>query len=373
MRIWLPFLYLIQLENNSSFYYILILSHTTYLMISLFVCYIMVNNLRYIRVGNIKISNQGRRFIYLLLIYGLLILLFLNKNLPVFNSGGSDAIVRFNQESRLNGLLLSSLYLPIIGCVILIFAGSRSGFLLIFLIILLTAAGKKAGVLGGVHLLVLLVLVTRKVPKFVIGSLPFLPILAVGFAVYQLIGSSSQARLTTLLFFDNIFNLMDIIQISASLFLIQLFDWGGLVYLESYMHKESAYDYFFNPFHKVLGTGGVDKMLGPYLNYKLFGSEIPNGSNMTFPIELYALGGSLPMIMASLLSVPLMMVSAYFVRFRREVSTLTLILLCIFYQFFTFAYPDLVNGYIYLIFNLFTLTVMFIVYSLLRVCLNRNT
>lgn len=338
--------------------------HIMYTIISIGLISVLFIRVASVSTGTVKGNKKQNKFLYLLVLYGVVVSLLFNVKLPIFNSGGSDAIVKFHEESRLSGLLLQSFSLPVMGCIALLLNGKKSKLLYILCAFFLIAAGKKAGILTGIHFMTLFVVMYGCSPKYLMKLLPLLFVIGFGFASLQLLRSTPIESIKIIEFLNNIEAFWRIIFISASLFLIQLYEWGGYEFLLTYKISENAFEYFFNPFLKVLDAGGVDKMLGPFLNYKLFGSNIPNGSNMTLPIELFALGGLAPMFLGSIISVIFFVFGFIFLIRDKTMTPLKLILFGTFFKFYLFIYPDIVNGYIFLFFDLIIIFLLYVGLSL---------
>lgn len=374
MRFFLPLIYLYFFcyppPEYYGFYIQITIVHT---FISIFFLAPVIS--AFFRIPNgsnrMLIENNyiDKVFLPICVFYAIFVIAYFGGQLPLFSGAGSNAIVEFDNNSKIGNLVLSSLLISQIACVCLFFKTKKIYLKIILFLIgffIAISAGKKAGLLEYASVIIFACYYYNiKLPNFLLYGVPFMFII-LGFFVLQLLRTNvglsfsdlSLNSIPTLLDGFSIHGL-NVIFFSANVYLIQLFEWGGLEYFLDYSKFENAADYFFNPIFKVLGIGGVDKSIGVYLNYNIFDSTFSNGANMTIPLELYAFYGSHGLFISLFPMLILAFVLWKNISFKGT-SSILLIFNIISFKFITYIYGDLLNGYKVFLFMIVLIAILIV-------------
>ena len=262
---------------------------------------------------NVNNNKNGALILLLSLIF---IISFLTP-LPLFQEGGSDAIVLMQNESSsktstwlFSGTLLVLSY-PLY---FLIFLERKSikKFLYIFILIFISiSSGKKAGMLDFLSTIILVASVYivfektfgfKKIILFIFCA--FLTLFFAFFQFYKTLGLDISGVLVSDIFLV-VYNLTTN---SFSSYLEQIHNLNGINYISIYSNALGdfgSFKYFFNSFIKIISpSNGIDKSIGPFLNKMIYDSEIPNGVNPTLFYEFIFIFGSKYFAFLSFIFVP---------------------------------------------------------------------
>jgi hypothetical protein len=319
LRILIPgiwcFDYLISnLKNEDS---LLILGHLLYLIILLIgflkIFTFVFDKQRKIELSNSFINDNFQPLPYLLLFFIFVILFF--TPLPLFQSGGSDAVVLMQEEAKgatwfFSGAL-SILSYPIFFLIFLEQNTRRKIFYFLLVLFTSISAGKKTGILEFLINFILIASFYHCIYKYVNLKTIFLIIIGIllsfTFAIFQY--TQTIAIDYNSINYSESFNLL--LKLSTSSFtsyLEQIHVLGGIKYLQIYsdqLGELGPINYFFNSFIKVFNSsGGIQKGIGPFLNYMIYNSEIPNGVNPTLFYEFMFIGGKKNWAYLSFLIIP---------------------------------------------------------------------
>lgn len=312
-RVYLPLLYLIYIYftdlSNNYVYAITLLQVFGFFLFSLLIIKkIYISSFQIDRTP-LKVQNLNNRiYIFLSLIYSFFVLLYLNKQIPLFNPGGSEAILFLNESSRFSALLLSGLTISKLACVTKFFQKRNRLLWTLLLIFLCLLTGKKAGILDVIWLITLGSIYyqksigIKKINIFLFFNFVIL------FAFYQYQKTKYLGSIISLDFFDyrNFITIpsvfLNIFYFASNVHLIQLFEWGGLGYFLDYSSEVDPFNYFLNPILKLLNIGGVERTLGTYLTNNLFNADISVGAPMTLFLESLSVGGFLGALFGLLIS-----------------------------------------------------------------------
>jgi hypothetical protein len=238
------------------------------------------------------LSKSECRYINYSFLYGLFVIIYIGFDLPIFGKHGSDSLVVLNEESKLMGLLIAGLILTKLSLVTTFFISKRKLLSFIFLSILCLISGKKAAVLELLQLMTLGFLYYRTVKIYYLKWMLILTPMILYYIIMQYSGSKGVDPIDMI---SNISELpiilINLVYYASNIHLVQLFEWGALSDFYEYGQKVNALEYFLNPILKFLSLGGVERTLGTYLSYQLFGGDLPTGANMTLPLEAYATSG----------------------------------------------------------------------------------
>jgi len=359
MRFFLPSIYLIFFCYPPAEYHSIYIQITiVHILISIFFIPSVLQAFFYTPDGSnaLKIEDNyiDKIFLPLCVVYSILVIAYFGNQLPIFSGSGSNAIVEFDDNSKVGNLFLSSLLISQIACVCLFLKVKASYLKILFFMIgffIAISAGKKAGLLEyGSIIIFALYYFNIKLPNFILYGAPF-ALVILGFFILQLLRTNvglqlddiSLDTIPLLLEGLNIHGL-NVIFFSANVYLIQLFEWGAMDYLLEYSTYENASDYFFNPIYKVLGIGGVDRSIGVFLNYNIFDSTFSNGANMTIPLELFTFFGTAGLFLSLF---PMLIIAVILWKNTKSGSNSAIFfianILC--FKFITYMYGDLLNGY----------------------------
>ncbi len=235
-----------------------------------------------------KYQRSGKYIIfYMLFIIYCLFIIMNYKYLPIFQSGGSDAFTIVNEKHKVLFWVSYSI-LPFL-VVYSIFYGvyHNNSFLSKFLIVLAftvsLATGKKTALINSVLYYAFAIYCLYDLKKKYIIYLSFLIVLSFIFVLYQF-GRTNGFETGALDFFDLVFK-------NSNSYLIEYFQLNALDFSQEYSESVSFIDYVLNPFLKVLGLGGIDLSIGPYVHQKLYSNMASNGANPTLFFESYFVFG----------------------------------------------------------------------------------
>ena len=307
-RILLPVYWSIEflLTNLNHQYYEIVLFHLLYLLVEAFlISYLMIyiiritKKYRKLRQNDdyiVSKNKEGNRYLLFSMI-GISFFFLLNFNtLPIFMSGGSDAIVALGEQQKTKTWImygfLGMFLLLLLFSIIYIKNIKKKYFLGTILFISAISTGKKAALISIFNKLIFvyyLFLIYK--PKLPIFKVFFVLLLSVFFIIYQF-SRTSGIEFELLEIFQILFNL---IYSSANSYLSQFIILDGVSYAQLYSNQlgdGGAFLYLFNPFLKFLFGIGIEKSIGPFLMYQFYGSEFPNGVNPTLFFEYIFVYGS---------------------------------------------------------------------------------
>jgi len=314
-RVLLPLYWCINwIYNNSSSSYVdIVLFHVLYLFIDatlilILLRYIIKKTYKYrifIYINHFKIRQKKYITLGIFIAFSLIIWLFFNYNsLPIFLNKGSDSIVllaeKFKIKIWISFNLLKVLLILLMFIVVLINNYRIKILYLIILFLFYISSGKKSALISALLNCTFLYFLLRKI-KINIKLLIFILLgtfTAVLFGVIQyqrtILGYVNINELFQN--FTNIFILgIKIFYISSTVYLEQFINLEGIKYAENYsqsLGNLGIFKYFLNPFLKFFFGTGIDKAIGPYLNYLIYGSNFPNGVNPTLFFEIIFIFGS---------------------------------------------------------------------------------
>ena len=319
--------YLFSDNNNDSF---IVFFHLVYLL-CLFVGFIFIYKIfiqHQKRLNEIASSfqHQGNYNLPFFLILCILLILFFTP-LPIFQSGGSDAIMLMQEEEKVttwffSGALLTLSY-PLYFLVFLD-KSKRNKIIYFSLLLMISAsAGKKAGILDFFTNLVLISSIfisfkrTFGLKMLLFGSL--LSSLTIFFALYQYLQTLG-FELNYSVLAQSLPVLFNLAKGSYSSYLEYMHNLGGLQIVQIYsdnLGDFGTFKYFFNSYLKVIDPNlGISKSIGPFLSYHIHGSDLPNGVNPTLFYELIFIYGNKYFGLASITLIPLIFL--FFVKISKK-------------------------------------------------------
>jgi hypothetical protein len=270
--------------------------------------------------------NQGNDGLPIFLILCILSILFFTP-LPVFQSGGSDAIMLMQEESKGATWFFSGALLTLSYPLYFLFFTDKSIrnkiIYFLFLIIISASAGKKGGILDFFTNLILIASIfmsfRRRFSFKIFLSALFLITLTIFFALYQYLQTIG-FELNSSVVAQSLPILYNLTTGSYTSYLEYLHNFGGLQTAQLYSDNLGDYGtfkYFFNSYLKIIDPSlGINKSIGPFLNYQINGSDLPNGVNPTFFYELIFIYGNKYFGLASLPFVPIFFL--FFVRIMKR-------------------------------------------------------
>jgi hypothetical protein len=307
--------------SDNKYTYVLLL-HFIYLFILIIFDIILLKNLikqsRFAKYKNNIFDQKRVHAIILFFGWAFLILFLILKPfpLPIFYERGSDAIVEISlQYNKYVWFYFGIMFAINLLASFIFFQSKKYSIKVIsFMLILLTSiiAGKKSGLLQVIANFTLLYLIfegreprlfrMRKNGFFIHKKMAFISLLisafliiAIYFALIQFKRTVGDNYITI-----NIFNLMPNFAIlvfsSSTAYLVQFITLEGIEYYKDYSESLGTLGivkYFLNPVFKFLFNIGIDKAIGPYLYYKLFGSDFPHGVNPTLFFEFIFITGNI--------------------------------------------------------------------------------
>jgi hypothetical protein len=300
--------------NIATQYYFLVFSHLIYLVLETILMILFFNKISLIiqkNRQNVSVNKNYSSLSYILIL-GLSILVYFST-IPLFEDGGSDAIVSMGETDKFSTWLVFGIIRIIITALLFFAYFENNNFkkLLFFLFIIFFSIldGKKGGVVFFFNSIIFThYFFSSKEPKinlrlFLISTIFIL--VSIVYAVIQFnrtIGLDIDYESLTI-GFNKIINLT---YSSFSSYLKQMIKLNGLKYAEAYSNNLGIFGtvkYLLNSFTKLLFGIGIDQAIGPYLNYSLFGSLFPNGVNPILFFECIFVGGNM---FYSILSFPLL-------------------------------------------------------------------
>lgn len=319
--------YLFSDFNNDRF---IVFSHLIYLL-SLFIGYIFIYKIfiqhqKRLNETSSSIQHQGNYSLPFFLILCILLILFFTP-LPIFQSGGSDAIMLMQEEAKgatwfFSGALITLSY-PLY--FLLFLDRSKRNKLIYFLLLIMVSAsaGKKGGILDFFTNLILIgsIFISFKRTfdfKMLLFATFFLS-LTIFFALYQY-SQTLGFELNSSVIAQSLPILYNLTTSSYTSYLEYIHNLGGLqtahIYSDS-LGDFGTFKYFFNSYLKVIDSHlGINKSIGPFLNYQINGSDLPNGVNPTLFYELIFIYGNKYFGLASLPLIPLILL--FFVRILKK-------------------------------------------------------
>lgn len=308
-RIFLPlfwcieFLYTHGLEHYG---FTIVLTHALYLILQgilllmLMIYIVNLANKNRVKRRNrryVEVKDRAGRWYAKFALIGIILFFVLNyQDLPLFSSGGSDAIMTLGEDQKIKTWLMYGLLgmLSYILIFSIIYTASKNKKYSYGLILIMSAivTGKKAAIISifGKFIFVYYVLAAIK-PSFPIAKIVVAIVVSSLFIVYQF----SRTAGFEFDVIDTFQILTNLIYSSSTVYLVQLIDLDGVSYAAEYSDKLGPYGpftYVFNPFLKLLFGIGIYKAPGPYLGEVLFNMNSANGANMTLFFEYIFIFGS---------------------------------------------------------------------------------
>jgi len=318
----LPLIWVLNaIVSNNKYTYVLLL-HFIYLFTLIIFDIILLKNVikqsHFTKYKNNIFNQKKVHAIILFWGFSFLILFLILKPfpLPIFSEGGSNAVVKISSQYDKSVWFYFGIMFAINLLASFTFFQSKKYSIkaLSFMLVLLTSiiAGKKSGLLQVIANFTFLYLIfkgrelrlfrVRKNGFFIHKKMVFIYLLISGFlfigiyfAIIQLKKTVGDNYITT-----NIFNLLPNFTIlvfsSSTVYLDQFITLNGIRYYKDYSESLGTLGivkYFLNPISKFLFNTGIDKAIGPYLNYELFGSNLPYGVNPTLFFEFIFITGNI--------------------------------------------------------------------------------
>ena len=292
---------------------------------------------------NIQVKTKGYGVFFSII---LIFLLFVNyDSLPIFMDLGSDSIVMLGEMSKVKTWLV---YGSISVLVTILLAASmneknhkkRMGFRFIAFLASIST-GKKSALLEFFMKYFLIQFIFLKNKKINMLFILFAMFLSLFFGAMQFFNTS-----VTLQEGSWVGSIFYLLYSHGTVYLAQFINLNGVDFALSYSESISggAFSYFLNPFVKFVTGSGIDKAIGPYLSYHLFGNTFPNGVNPTLFFELIFVFGD---ILYGFFVIPIMIIWLYIQKiiFRKVVMTHVFLLkvgfLLLFFFFFGLLFDSL--------------------------------
>lgn len=319
--------YLFSDFNNDS---IIVFFHLIYLLCLfvgfIFIYKIFIQHQKRLHEISSSIQHQGNYSLPFFLILCILLILFFTP-LPIFQSGGSDAIMLMQEEAKgatwfFSGALLTLSY-PLY-FLFFLDKSKRNKLIYFSLLIMVSAsAGKKGGILDFFTNLILIgsifISFKRTFDFKILLFASFLLSLTIFFALYQYLQTLG-FELDSSFLAQSLPILFNLATGSYNSYLEYIHNLGGLQTAQLYsdnLGDFGSFKYFFNSYLKVIDPNwGINKSIGPFLNYQINGSDLPNGVNPTLFYELIFIYGNKYFGLASLPLLPLIL--SFFVKLLKK-------------------------------------------------------
>lgn len=242
-----------------------------------------------------KYDKYGFMLIGIIIIY----ILFNFHEIPLFMNLGSDSMVKLVESNKIKTWIVYGILEVVNTALIFITLKAKKRnkiIFFIFLIISVIVTGKKSAILALLfNILLVKFIISNKKPKLKIFKLIIFCIIGSAYIIIQYIRTDGIIfNLNSLLTIFDIF--IKILYDTSTIYLVQLINLKGLEFAPLYSKSLGDFGvlkYFFNPFIKLIGGTGINKSIGPFLSYQLFGNNFPNGVNPTLFFEFYFVFGNL--------------------------------------------------------------------------------
>ncbi len=324
--IWcLIYLFTNEYSTINSNSYDTVLLHLLYLIIQTILLYILYINLLRFKVNVIEkkgiiTTDKNSLALSLPIVIALYISIF-SQGIPLFMDGGSDAIVSMGEESKNSTWIISGLISSL--QIVLIFLNFRERnkfwkiFIYLFIVFSFLVNGKKASILTFIldfsFISFLLQPKRIKVNLKSIFLIISVALMAILFAIVQFFRTVGIEISSETIAFGFTY-LSDLTYGSFTAYLSQIIDLGGINSIEDYsisLGTLGSLKYLFNSFTQFFLGIGIQKAIGPYLTYYIYGSEFPNGVNPTLFFEFVFVFGSKYAGVVSILLLPIIIYSIY--------------------------------------------------------------
>lgn len=339
----------VQVDNQ---YQLLFNLHVLYLVYQITLSLIIMLYVYFNIMNKQPINEQitiNKKVSFKLLLFALLGLVILGNDIPVLSGFSSENIVRSSSENKIITFLGFGLLTSVSTFALIAFTyrwDIRRKTLILIAALPTFLASKKSGFIVFVQDCVLLLILSRYSfsTNFILRILCYL-LLSVLFGLFIL---SNMVQL-------DIKKILDIYYATSTSYLNVFWqDYG--IRLEHAYRKEigeiPAFQYLANPFLKILGIGGIEYSIGPYLSSKLNGvgdGKVLTGVNPTLFFELvFIFGQALGVFMSFLLItlINLFIIKIFNILSKAQYSEI--IVLCVYwegYKFLNSVQFDIVNSY----------------------------
>lgn len=290
-------------------YMTILVYHSIYLIFQLCIFLLIIKWIKKIhptRKKAFKIKGTVDIYIFLVLI---LYIIIDYKQIPIFMSKGSDSLVELVETSKIKIWIIYSLLniAKIYSLTRYIYYEKKLS--LINALIISILPGKKALVLFLIMNYYFIKYLYYKNTLQIKKIYGILFLLLGSFYIVIIYGRTNEVVENDIL---KIFEIFKITYYSMTSYLSQMFVANGISYSSEYSEMLGRYKilvYFFNSFTKILFGLGIEKSIGPYLSYKLYGNNFPNGVNPTLFFELYYIYDSLISLFILIIIVVLLVIA----------------------------------------------------------------
>jgi len=305
LRNFLPILWCLNyLFNNgvSDKYSDIVVFHMIYLLIQmLFILLFMVfviNKIKTSKKNNLEIINKKKltKVSYILIILVIFYFIFNMGKIPILMDQGSDSIHYLVESNKLETWLIYGI-LSIVQYVFLIVIINMHKYkknyifkfiILIFFFAIALVSGKKSVLMSLLFsFLFIYYLYNKKASKKIIFSSIFLFLLGFIYIFIQFTRTTS-GNIDFFNIYNLIFSFWNIIWNHSTVYLQQIINSGGIDFIKDYSNNlglKGKFLYFLNPYTKLLFGIGIERSIGPYLSYTLYGDNFPHGVNPTLFFE----------------------------------------------------------------------------------------
>ena len=288
----------------SNEYFIIVFIHLIYLLFQSFLIIIFYNKIKSIVEINRDVISTNRNYnnITFLLLF-ILSLFFIYGTMPLLLDGGSDALVIIGEDEKFTTWFNFGTIRVILIPLLLIWYFQKNLFyrylILFYILIFSILDGKKGGVIILINnfffIHYFLSKNSLKINFKLFLTLTIFIIISILYAVLQF-NRTIGLDIDLNSIFLGLTKITELTYNSFTSYLEQMISMNGLKYAVNYSDQLGSlgiFKYFFNSFTKLLFGFGIDKSIGPFLNYELFGSSFPNGVNPILFFELIFISGNI--------------------------------------------------------------------------------
>ena len=287
-----------------NIYFIIVFIHLIYLLFQSFLIIIFYNKIKSIVEINRDVISTNRNYnnITFLLLF-ILSLFFIYGTMPLLLDGGSDALVIIGEDEKFTTWFNFGTIRVILIPLLLIWYFQKNlsyRYLILFYILIFSILdGKKGGVIILINnfffIHYFLSKNSLKINFKLFLTLTIFIIISILYAVLQF-NRTIGLDIDLNSIFLGLTKITELTYNSFTSYLEQMISMNGLKYAVNYSDQLGSlgiFKYFFNSFTKLLFGFGIDKSIGPFLNYELFGSSFPNGVNPILFFELIFISGNI--------------------------------------------------------------------------------
>ena len=307
-RVLLPSIWCLDFLISNYFshkYYEIVFVHMVYLLLEGFLTislmvYIVNSVVKFRRYYGSQVcidkkEKEGKKYA-LIAIVGIFLFFILNFNsLPIFMSGGSDAIVSLGEMQKTKTWfmygILGLFVIVLLFSIIYIKSTTKKYLYGVILVLASLITGKKAALISLLNKFVFVYFITSSRPK-----LPFLKIgIFIIISVFFILIQFSRTHGHEITIYNMLGILFNLIYYSSTNYLDWMFTLDGISHIELYSETLGFMGwvkYTLNPFLKFLFGIGVEQAIGPFLNYQFYGFEFPNGPQPTLFFEYMFVWGT---------------------------------------------------------------------------------